>query len=651
MKELTTMTHIAPFGSWKSPITSDLIVSESIKFEQVVLDGSDIYWIERRPAENGRSVIVRLTPGGNRTDMLPPHFNARTSVHEYGGGSYNVSDGAIYFSNFSDQHVYRLIPGSTPQPIAFMEKMRYADFVIDHRRNRMICVREDHTLSDLEPVNTLVSVSLDGSGKSQVIVWGSDFYSSPRISPDGSILAWLTWNHPNMPWDATELWVGKIGEDGSIIQSQHISGNAHESIFQPEWSADGVLHFVSDRTGWWNLYSWQDGKAIALYEMEAEFGVPQWVFGYSTYAFVSSHAIICSFIKQGTAYLGYLDTTTGKLDYIGSPYSRIEWVQASQDHAVFICSSPTECSAVVKLDLDTLSIQVLHQSYKARIAADYFSIAEPIEFPTEHGLTAYAFYYPPKNRDYNAPPGELPPLVVESHGGPTGMTYSELGLGIQYWTSRGIAVLDVNYGGSTGYGRTYRQRLEGQWGVVDVDDCVNGARYLVEQGLVDGNRLAITGGSAGGFTTLCALTFRNVFKAGASHYGISDLEALVRDGHKFESHYEYHLIGPYPERRDLYYTRSPINFVDHLSCPIIFFQGLEDKVVPPNQAELMVAALRVKKMPVAYITFEGEQHGFRQAKNIKRVLDSELYFYSRVFNFTPADAIELVHIENLEDQR
>src|SRR6266567_1468740 len=550
MKERTIMTQIASFGSWKSPITSDLIVSETIKFGQVVLDGSDIYWIERRPAENGRYVIVRRKPDGNRTDILPHPYNARTSVHEYGGGSFTVSDGSIYFSNFPDQHVYRLIPGSIPQPIAFTEQMRYADFVIDHRRNRMICVREDHTLSDLEPANTLVSVSLDGSGKSQVLVSGSDFYSSPRLSPDGSRLAWLTWNHPNMPWDSTELWVGNIGEDGSIVQSQRITGSTNESIFQPEWSPDGILHFVSDKTGWWNLYRWQDGSAVALHEMEAEFGVPQWAFGYSTYAFVSS----------------------------------------------------------------------------------------------------YALFYPPKNRDYTAPQGELPPLLVESHGGPTGMTYSELDLEIQYWTSRGIAVLDVNYGGSTGYGRTYRQRLEGQWGVVDVDDCVNGARYLVEQRLVDGNRLAITGGSAGGYTTLCALTFRNVFKAGASHYGISDLKALVSDGHKFESHYEHRLIGPYPQRSDLYHTRSPINFVDSLSCPIIFFQGLEDKVVPPNQAKLMVAALRTQKLPVAYIAFEGEQHGFRQAKNIKRALDAELYFYSRIFNFTPADALEPVHIENLGNQ-
>ncbi|HYX50548.1 MAG TPA: S9 family peptidase, partial [Ktedonobacteraceae bacterium] len=637
-------------GSWKSPVSSDLIASGSIKFDQVVLDGSDIYWIERRPAEKGRYVIVRRTPDGNRSDMLLPPFNARTSVHEYGGGSFTVSDGTIYFSNFSDQQVYRLMLNSIPGPITFTEQMRYADYVIDHQRNRIICTREDHTFSDLEPTNTLASISMDGSGDSQILVSGNDFYSSPRLSPDGSYLAWLTWVHPKMPWDGTELWIGKFGEDGSIVEPHCIAGGIYESIFQPEWSPNGDLHFVSDRTGWWNLYRWQDGNAVALYELEAEFGVPQWVFGCSTYAFVSPHDIVCSYIKQGTAYLGHLDTATGKLDRIDSPYSRIEWLQASPEHAVFVCSSPTQSLAVVKLDLDTYSTEVLRQSSEARIDIDYLSIAQPIEFPTEHGLIAHAFFYPPKNRDYKAPADELPPLLVESHGGPTGMAYSELDLAIQYWTSRGIAILDVNYGGSTGYGRTYRQRLEGQWGIVDVDDCVNGARYLVEQKLVDGNRLAITGGSAGGFTTLCTLTFRNIFKAGASHYGISDLEALVKDGHKFESHYEHSMIGPYPERRDLYHARSPINFVNHLSCPIIFFQGLEDKVVPPNQAEMMVAALRAKKLPVAYITFEGEQHGFRQAKNIKRALDAELYFYSRVFKFTPADALEFVHIENLDDE-
>jgi hypothetical protein len=297
------MTQIAPYGSWKSPITSDLIVSETIKFEQLVLDGSDMYWIERRPAESGRYVIVRRTSDGTITDMLPPPYSARTTVHEYGGGSFTVSDGTIYFSNFSDQHVYRLVPGSTPQPIAFAGHLRYADYVIDHQRNRLICVREDHTHSEHEPVNTLVSVSLDGSGNSRVLVSGNDFYSSPCLSPDGSRLAWLTWNHPDMPWDSTELWIGELGEDGSIVQSQRVAGSAGESLFQPEWSPGGVLHFVSDRTGWWNLYRWQDGSIVALHEMEAEFGVPQWAFGYSTYAFVSPHIIICSYIEHGTAYL------------------------------------------------------------------------------------------------------------------------------------------------------------------------------------------------------------------------------------------------------------------------------------------------------------------------------------------------------------
>ncbi len=643
------MPHVSSFGSWKSPITSTLIVSDTIKFEQVVLDGTDIYWIERRPTEGGRYVIVHRSSDGTTTDVLPPSYNARSTAHEYGGCSFTASKGSVYFSNFSDQHVYRLRAGSAPQPIAITEKMRYADFVIDDQRNRIICVCEDHRLTDLEPANTLVSISLDGSGNSQLLVSGNDFYSSPRISPDGSHMAWLSWNHPNMPWNGTELWVGKFEEDGSIIESQRITGGTQESIFQPEWSPDGILHFVSDKTGWWNLYRWQNNNAIVLHEMEAEFGVPQWVFGLSTYAFVSARTIICSYIKQGTTYLGYLDAKTGKLDCIGSQYSRIEWLHASTEHAVFVCSSPTQSLSVVKLELETLTIQQLQQSSETSIDTDYLSIAEPIEFPTEDGLTAFAFFYPPKNRDYIAPPGEIPPLLVKSHGGPTGMTYNELDLAIQYWTSHGIAVLDVNYGGSTGYGRVYRQRLESKWGIVDVDDCVNGAKYLVEQKLVDGNRLAITGGSAGGYTTLCALTFRDIFKAGASHYGISDLEALVRDGHKFESHYEHSLIGPYPERRDLYYARSPINFVESLSCPIIFFQGLEDKVGPPNQAELMVRALRTKRLPVAYLTFEGEQHGFRQAKNIKRALDAELYFYSRIFNFTPADELEPVQIENLVD--
>lgn len=641
-----TDPQVAPYGSWKSPITTDLIVSETIRFGQIALDGQDVYWLESRPSEGGRSVIVRRTRGGQITDLLPPPFNARTSVHEYGGGSFVISDGTIYFSNFADQRVYRLTPGSEPQPITHGENLRYADGVIDRQRGRMICVREDHTVAGREAVNTLVSLALDGSG-TRVLVSGNDFYSSPRLSPDGSRLAWLTWNHPNMPWDGTKLWVGELRADGSLGHSEHVVGGTDESIFQPEWSPDGVLHFVSDRTGWWNLYCWRNESIVPLCEKAAEFGLPQWVFGMSTYAFASAHRIICTYTEQGVSHLASLDTTTGKLDPIETPYSNIGQVRATAERVVFIGGSPTEPASIVQLDLNTSRIDVLQRSSNVTVDAGYLSSPESIEFPTEHGLTAYAFFYPPQNRDYVAPHDERPPLLVMSHGGPTAAASNIFDLGIQFWTSRGIAVLDVNYGGSTGYGRAYRERLDGQWGIVDVDDCVNGAKYLVNRGIVDGKRLMITGGSAGGYTTLCALTFRDTFKAGASYFGLSDLEADLLETHKFESRYTYRLVAPYPERRDIYYERSPVHFIDRLACPVIFFQGLEDKIVLPNQSVLMVEALRAKRLPVAYIAFEGEGHGFRRAENIKRSLEAELYFYSRIFGFPLADAVEPVLIENL----
>jgi len=639
--------RVAPYGSWKSPITSDVIVSETIGLGQIALDGEDIYWVEMRPAEGGRNVIVRRTPDGRTADITPDPFNARTRVHEYGGGDLIVADGTVYFSNFADQRLYRQDPGAAPRPITPEADLRYADGIIDHRRGRMICVREDHTVAGREATNTIVSLGLDGGDGGQVLVSGNDFYSSPRLSPDGSRLAWLTWNHPNMPWDGTELWVGGLKADGSLGRIERVAGGARESIFQPEWSPEGVLHFVSDRTGWWNLYRWRDGCIDPLVEIEAEFGMPQWVFGMSTYAFESAGRIICTYTQQGTYRLASLDTTTGKLDLIETSYTQIWELRAAPGRVVFSAGSPTEPASIVQLGLATQEIEVLRRSSRIAIDAGYLSIPRAIEFPTEHGLTAHAFFYVPQNRDYIAPTSERPPLLVISHGGPTGTTSSALNLMIQYWTSRGIAVLDVNYGGSTGHGRAYRQRLESQWGVVDVDDCVNGARYLVERGEVDGNRLAIRGGSAGGYTTLSALTFRDIFKAGASYFGISDLEALAKDTHKFESRYLDRLIGPYPERRDLYRERSPIHFTHRLSCPMIIFQGLEDKVVPPNQAEMMFEAVRAKGLPVAYLPFEGEQHGFRRAENIKRALDAELYFYSKVFGFELADPVEPVPIENL----
>ncbi len=642
-----TEPQVAPYGSWRSPITSELIVSATIRLGQIELDGEDVYWIETRPTEGGRNVIVQRKPNGQVTDRTPPSFNARTRVHEYGGGDFVVADGTIYFSNFEDQRVYRQSPGAQQRPITAEAALRYADVLIDRQRDRLICVREDHTLANREPVNNLVGLQLERGDVGHVLVSGNDFYSSPRLSPDGSQLAWLTWNHPNMPWDGTELWVGEFKTDGSLGRTEQVAGGVDESVFQPEWSPDGVLHFVSDRTGWWNLYRWRNGRIEQLWEMAAEFGIPQWIFGMSTYSFESADRIICTYSQQGTWHLARLDTTTRRHEPIETPYTDLSGIRAASGHVVFLAGSPTEPLSIVRLDLRTRVPEVLRRPSDVTIHGAYLSIPRAIEFPTENGLTAHGFFYAPKNREYTVPPGEQPPLLVLSHGGPTAATSSTLQMGIQYWTSRGFAVLDVNYGGSTGYGRAYRQRLNGQWGIVDVDDCVNGARYLGKRGEVDGHRLVIRGASAGGYTTLAALTFRDVFQAGASYYGVSDLEALAKETHKFESRYLDGLIGPYPQRRDLYLERSPIHFIDQLSCALILFQGLEDEVVPPNQAEMMFEAVREKGLPVAYVPFEGEQHGFRRAENIKRALDSEIYFYSRIFGFRLADPVDPVPIENL----
>lgn len=646
---------VAPYGSWKSPISSDLIATRTLGtghptsgLRMVTLDGDDVYWLQIRPHEGGRYVITRRTPDGKVSDVTPAPFNVRTRVHEYGGGDFLVSDRTIYFSNFVDQRLYRQEPEGVPTPMTPEEDFRYADGVLDRLRSLLICVREDHTVSGQDAINSLVSVDLEGPDAGRVIVSRNDFYSSPRLSPDSSRLAWLTWNHPNMPWDGTELWVGEFEADGSLGRAEVVCGGEDESIFQPEWSPDGVLHFVSDRTGWWNLYRRLDRRIEPLCEMEADFGYPQWAFGLSLYGFESANRIICAYADQGVWRLASLYTATGLLEPIETPYTEIWRVQALPGRAVFAAGSPSEPPSVVELDVTTGQLEVLQRSSDVVIEEGCLSYPQAVEFPTEHGLTAHALYYPPQNRQYVAPAGERPPLVVMSHGGPTSSTWTTRRLEVQYWTSRGIGVLDVNYGGSTGYGRAYRERLKGRWGVVDMDDCVNGALYLVKGGEVDGDRLAIRGGSAGGYTTLCALTFRDVFSAGASYYGVSDLEALAKETHKFESRYLDSLIGPYPDGRELYRERSPIHFAERLSCPVIFFQGLEDQVVPPSQAELMVNALRAKGVPVAFIAFDGEQHGFRRAETIKRALDAELYFYSRIFGFDLAQPVEPVPIENLK---
>jgi dipeptidyl aminopeptidase/acylaminoacyl peptidase len=659
-----TSPTISPYGSWKSPITSDLIVAAAVRLAEPRFDGEDVYWLEMRPQEKGRYVVVKRASDGETIDVTPPPYSARTRVHEYGGASYAVFEGWVVFSNDSDGRLYVVEPGGKTRALTPEGAFRYADIVHDTRRNRLICIVEDHTNAAPYPTNTVAAVSLD-DGAVTVLMEGSDFYSNPRLSPDGRTLSWLSWDFPDMPWDNTDLYEARVLDDGLLGEPRKVAGGggsaprrdktrrgtqaeSGESIFQPEWSAEGVLHFASDRTDWWNLYRLEeDGAARPLSGTAAEFAMPQWVFGMRTYDFDSDGSLIAAYTCEGDWHIGRIDAAGGEVRRFDLPFTAFDGLRVRNGKAVFVASGPAAALALVLLDVETLEYEILKRSADIDIDAAYVSPAESIEFETEGGLTAHALYYAPKSPDFAAPEGELPPLLVNIHGGPTSQARSGLSLGKQYWTSRGFAVVDVNYGGSTGYGRKYRDRLNGQWGVVDMDDCCNAARHLAAAGIVDGERLAITGGSAGGYTTLCALVFRDVFMAGASHFGVSDAEALAVETHKFEARYLDRLIGPYPAERDLYVERSPIHFAGRLDRPVAFFQGLEDRIVPPDQAEKMVAALKEKGLPVAYVAFEGEQHGFRQAEHIKRALDGEFYFYSRIFGFEPADEIEPVEIWNL----
>jgi dipeptidyl aminopeptidase/acylaminoacyl peptidase len=638
--------QVQPYGSWKSPITAEQIASGAIGLGEVRLAGPEIYWTEMRPTEGGRSVVVRRRPDGGVEDCIPEGFNARTRVHEYGGGSYLVADTGLFFTNFADQRVYRVRRGEPPAPITPARDFRYADLVWDARLGRILCVLEDHT-SGGEPRNSLAALEADGNAPALTIASGRDFYAAPRLSPDGTTLAWMEWSHPHMPWDAAEVWMASIDRDGSLGRLIYVAGGDGVSAVQPLWSPDGVLHFVSDRNDWWNLYRCAGGRVEALAALDAEFATPPWVFGMQNYAFASSSRILCSFTRNGTWTLADLDADARQVIPITLPFTDISSVQCDGPQAVFLAGSPHDPLSVVRVDRKSGRHEILRRSSTLAVDSEYLSTPEPVEFPTTGGRTAHALFHPPRNPDFVAPEGERPPLVVMIHGGPTSMTTTALRLNIQFYTSRGIAVLDVNYGGSTGYGRAYRERLHGAWGVVDVDDCCAGARVLASEGRVDSARLAIRGGSAGGYTTLACLTFREIFAAGASHYGISDCEILTRDTHKFEARYLDTLIGPYPERRDLYIARSPLHHLESLNRPVIFFQGLEDKVVPPNQAEMLFEALRKRGIPTAYVPFEGEQHGFRKAENIRRALEGELYFFAKVFGFESADPIPPVSIENL----
>jgi len=665
------------YGNWPSKITSELIVSDSVSIDEARLTATAVYYIERRPQEKGRCVIVRSGDGVS-LDVLPPPYSARSRVHEYGGGCYcldeNHDGDRIFFVNDSDQDIY-LIEQQQIRRITDEPHSRFADFVFDRDRNRLVAVREVHVRrsgtgarADQRIDNSIVIIDIE-SGEVSVIAEGYDFYASPRLNHANDRLCWQAWRHPNMPWDGNELWLCDIDKDGSITKQRHIAGSDEISVFQPSWSPDDALHYIADDDGWWHLYRYQPScdkdRVIQFTSGEKEFGLPQWVFAQSRYAFIDDTHIICSYQAQGKTELALLSLTDKALTVINTEWTSFDSIAASteadsQRHNIcFIAASGTRFPQLVSARIldgqgDQLDTEVIKSSCVMPLSDEYYSSARTVRFTNRHQQTVYANYYPPTNPEISAEihpdrssplndgDNMPPPMIVICHGGPTGQSSTALDPKKQFWTSRGFALLDVNYSGSTGYGRRYRQRLDKQWGKLDVEDCCDAALNAVAEGLADKNKLIIRGSSAGGFSVLAALTFENIFSAGASYYGISDLSSLADDTHKFEKHYTDRLVGPYPESEATYRQRSPIHHTDLMNCPVIFFQGNEDRVVPKEQAEMMYDALSKKGLPVAAQYYETEQHGFRQAETIKQSLENELRFYQLVFNLRPRQEISFI---------
>jgi dipeptidyl aminopeptidase/acylaminoacyl peptidase len=653
----------APFGSWASPIGIDLVADSAVGLEEPQPDGDDVYWLEGRPSEDGRRTLIRRTPDGATRELTPAPFNVRNRVHEYGGGSYRVDQGRVVASSFADGRLWSIDPEGLRPPVAITPEgpWRYADLRFDPFRPVLYAVRETHDpVKDLPSTvrNEVVAIALDGAagpgaGTVRVLVQGPDFVAAPRPAPDGSLLAWLEWDHPDMPWDSTRLRVAPIAADGSLGAARTVAGGAGISVTQPEWSSAGILHFVSDVTAWWNLYAFDgpagpDGPARNIAPMAAELGGPAWVFDLSTYAFTDDGAILAVARIDGGDGLVHI-APGGAVTRADLPFTELEGLRCTGGQAVVVAAGRHDMAVLLRLDPETGEPSgVLARSLSEPLDADVLPVAEPITFPTTGGAIARALFFPPTSGACEGPEGERPPLIVLSHGGPTGSASSALSLDRAFFTSRGIAVVDVDYRGSTGYGRPYRDALKGQWGIADVDDCVAAARFLADRGSVDPARMAIRGGSAGGYTTLAALTFRpEVFAAGISLYGIADLELIHADSHKFEARYEESLVAPWDTGRQVYRDRSPIHFLDRVRAPMLLCQGLDDRVVPPTQLDAMVAAFTARGLPHVAMTFAGEGHGFRRAETKRAVYRAELAFLGRVFGFRPADDIEPMDIPGL----